>query len=126
MQRGRLEAARLRLQSAAEKGRGHVARRALAECVRLLKRQGAWKDAESLLRRTVTRWPAWIWARVEIAKIEEHRGKDFEAALRTVEASRRILGRQAPLAGGQDRRYWSHELEHRRERLLRRKMGTRG
>ncbi len=118
--RQRPAAARRRLASAARNGRGVTARKAVRELVILDKRSGQWPRAEEELRRAVRRWPRWIWARVELAKILEHRRRDISAALRSVEISRQILDRDASPTDGGSRKHWIAELEHRGRRLQRR------
>ena len=118
--RGRTDAARLRFERAAESGDGEVARRSAAELTRLLKRRRDWDRVERLLGEALQRWPDWIWARVEIAKILEHRRRDIPAALGQVESSQRILQRRRAVVGIDSEAHWREALEHRKRRLHRR------
>lgn len=90
---------------------GHDHPEAVWDASLLLRRLGRIEDAERAWRVLADRGRAAAW--VELAKVQEHRLRDYEAALASVEAAARC-------ADARD-----HDLPKRRERLLRR-LGARG
>lgn len=120
MTRKRLTAARTRFERAMKEGEEAISCRAALELARLHKRSGEWKSAEKIYRRCVQRWPRWIPAQVELAKIQEHRQKDPAAALKTVTAALESLGKLP--AAERDEVFPARvdTLEYRRQRLSRR------
>jgi hypothetical protein len=118
--RERVSAAKARFERAMREGEPTVACRAALELARLHKRAGEWKRAEEIYRHCAQRWPSWVPARVELAKIQEHRRKDLAAALKTVTGVLEILVNLPKSKRDEVFPATVDELEYRRERLSRR------
>lgn len=58
-----------------------------------------------------------IYAHVELAKVFEHRRRDFDQAIQWTEQALMII--QSPHFPELERRIWVSELEHRLSRLMR-------
>ncbi len=91
-----------------------LAARAGLECLRTLRRLGRLEEASRLCEELADGYPQRLWALVELAKDLEHRVRDYDRALAAVD---RALG----LADADPLNGDPTPLEHRRERLARKK-----
>jgi hypothetical protein len=124
MARGRAEAARERFGRALDSGEGELARKALWWQAALAKRLGNWPEAAELYAAGMQRWPLWVEARIEWAKLQEHRLAGLSEARQCVVEALELLDRREALGAGRtESTQLRRSLGHRLQRLQRKSRG---